>query len=127
MALDLARIGRLHVGLVGTSGGLAYATQWGGAGSVLLGGAVMGVNVVLLKLITNAISSAATNPDKPRRAELAVGAFVVKFGLFLVLLAGLFWRLPIDGMSFAFGATLLLVAVVVEALRSDPGAVKGVR
>ena len=126
MAIDLTRIGKLHVGLVGTSGGFAYATHWGEPGSVVLGGAVMGVNVVLLKLITNALCAAATHPEKPHRAALAIGAVVLKFGLFLGLLGGLFWRLPIEGLSFAFGATLLLVACVVEALRSEAAAAKGV-
>ena len=53
---------------------------------------------------------------------LAVAAFVLKFGLFLGLLAALFWRLPIEGMSFALGVTLLLVACVLEV--GAPGTVR---
>ena len=43
------------------------------------------------------------------------------------LLAALFWRAPIEGMSFAVGATLLLVACVLEAVRHEWRGAKGVR
>jgi hypothetical protein len=82
----------------------------------------MGANFVLLLVMTRFACSAAARPDKPRRAALAVAAFVVKFALFLGLLAGLFLRLPIEGLSFAVGATPLLVAFVIEALRAQPRA-----
>ena len=36
MAVDLTRIGKIHVGLLGATGGLAYATHWAEPGSVLL-------------------------------------------------------------------------------------------
>jgi len=117
MSIDLARIGKLHVGLLGATGGVAYATHWIEPGSLLLGGAVMGANFYLLRLIAAALRPDAFEPGKRGRTVLAVGAFVLKFGLFLGLLAALFWRLPIEGMSFACGVTLLLVACVVEAVR----------
>lgn len=123
--IDLTRITRTHVGLVGASGGLAYATHLGEPGSVLLGGAVMGANFVLLRWIVGAVCT--SDPAKAaRRKALGVAAFVLKFGVFLALLAGFFWRLPIEGMSFAFGATLLVVACVIEALRHDAAMLKGV-
>jgi hypothetical protein len=125
MAVDLTRISKMHVGLVGASGGVAYATHWAEPFSVLLGGAMMGANFVLLRVIAHFLGAAA-DPQKQASAGLAIGAFVLKFGLFLGLLAGLFWRLPVEGMSFAFGATLLLVACVVEAVRSDRRSAKGV-
>jgi hypothetical protein len=126
MAVDLTRISKIHVGLLGATGGLAYATHWAEPGSVLLGGAVMGANFYLLRLITNLLSPDAFNPEKRGRVTLAVAAFVLKFGLFLALLAALLLRLPIEGMSFALGVTLLLVACVVEAVRQELFAVKGV-
>ncbi len=123
--IDLTRITRMHVGLVGASGGLAYATHIGEAGSVLLGGAVMGANFVLLRWIVGAVC--ATDPAKAaRRKALAAAAVVLKFAVFLGLLAGFFLRVPIEGMSFAFGATLLVVACVIEALRHDASLLKGV-
>ena len=121
--IDLTRILRTHVGMVGACTGVSYATRFGDPTSLLLGGVVMGVNFLLLRWIVVAVTN--TDPDKTRSKAVGVGAFVLKFGLFLGLLAGVFWRLPIDGMSFAFGATLLVVACVVEALRPDASVVKG--
>ena len=126
MAVDLTRIGKIHVGLVGATGGVAYATHWIEPGSVLLGGAVMGANFYLLRLIANLLRPDAFDPAKRGRIVLAVAAFVLKFGLFIGLLAALFWRLPIEGMSFALGVTLLLVACVLEAARQELFGVKGV-
>jgi hypothetical protein len=126
MAVDLTRIGKLHVGLVGATGGVAYATHWMEPGSVLLGGAVMGANFYLLRLIAWLLRPDAFDAEKRGRVALAVAAFVLKFGLFLGLLAALFWRLPIEGMSFALGVTLLLVACVLEAARQELFGVKGV-
>ncbi len=114
MAIDLTRISKLHVGLLGVTSGVAYATQWAAPGSLLLGGAVMGANFWLLRLITNVL-----RPGGRSRAALAVAAFVAKFTLFLGLLFLLFWRVPIEGMSFALGATLLLVACLLEAVRNE--------
>ncbi len=124
--IDLNRITRTHVGLTGASAGLAYATHLGDAGSILLGGAVMGLNFTLLRWMVGAV--VVGDPEKmARRKTLGVMAFVLKFALFLALLAGVLWRLPIDGMSFAFGATLLVVACVVEALRHDASMLKGLK
>jgi predicted benzoate:H+ symporter BenE len=126
MAVDLTRIGKVHVGLLGATGVVAYATRWMEPGSVLLGGAVMGLNFWLLRLISNLLRPDALDPAKRGRAALAVAAFVLKFGLFIGLLAALFWHLPIEGLSFAFGVTLLLVACVIEAARQELFAAKGV-
>jgi len=126
MAVDLTRIGKIHVGLLGATGGAAYATHFAEPGSILLGGAVMGANFYLLRLITNLLRPDAFDPEKRGRVALAVAAFVLKFGLFLGLLAALFWHLPIEGMSFALGVTLLLVACVLEVARQELFSVKGV-
>ncbi len=126
MAIDLTRIGRTHVGLLGATGGVAYATHWIEPGSVLLGGAVMGANFYLLRLITNWLRPDAAGAAGRARVALAVGAFVLKFGLLLGLLAALFWRVPIEGMSFAVGVTMLLVACVLEAVRHEWRSAKGV-
>jgi hypothetical protein len=124
MAIDLTRIGKLHVGLLATTGSAAYATGWVEPRSLLLGGAVMGMNFWLLKLITDVLRP----NERPShvRTVLAVGAMTLKFAVFLGLLAALFWRLPIEGMSFACGVTLLLVACLIEAARSQLLTAKGV-
>ena len=122
MAIDLTRISKMHVGLLGATGGVAYATQWGEPASLLLGGAVMGANFWLLRLITNLL-----RPGGRARAAVAVAAFVAKFMLFFGLLLLLFWRVPIEGMSFAFGATMLLLACLLEAARNARVASKGAK
>jgi hypothetical protein len=125
MAIDLTRISRVHLGLLGATGGVAYATHWVEPTSLLLGGAVMGVNFWLLRVITDVLRRSATGTVSPRRVATAVAAMALKFALFLGLLGVLFWRLPTEGLSFAFGVMLLLVACVVEAARHDLIAAEG--
>ena len=126
MAVDLTRIGKWHAGLVLGSGAVTYATHVGEPGSLLLGGTLMGANFWLLRLLTGAVCRGAADPAKGRYAGLAIGSMVLKSLLFLVLLGGLFVRLPIEGMSFAAGVTLLLVACVIEAAYTDIARRKGV-
>ncbi len=127
MAIDLTRITKMHIGLVGATGGLCYATHWGEAGSLVLGGVVMGANFYLLRLISNLLRPDAFDPARRGRTALAVAATVLKFGLFLGLLALLFWRLPVAGLSFAAGVTLLLVACVLEVGLAERQLRKGVQ
>lgn len=117
--IDLSRILWVHAGLVGAGGGLAYVTHWGAPGSLLLGGAVMGLNFWLLRLVTNVLRPSVLDAARPGRAALAIGALSLKFALFLGLLGLLFWRVPIEGMSFAVGVTFLLVACLVELARAE--------
>jgi hypothetical protein len=126
MAIELARIGKLHVGLLGVTGGVAYATQWIEPGSLLLGGAVMGVNVWLLRLITDVLRTDLFDPAKRGRVAVAVAAMVLKFAVFLGLLIALFGRVPIAGMSFALGVTLFLVACLLEVAWHESSAPRAV-
>jgi hypothetical protein len=126
MAVDLTRIGKFHAALLGATGGVAYATHWMEPARLLLGGVVMGVNFWLLRVISNLLRPDAFDPTKRGQAALAVAAFGLKFGLFLGLLAALFWRVPIEGMSFAVGVTLLLVACLLEVARHELLTAKGV-
>ncbi len=123
MAIELTRIGQFHVGLVGLAALIAFATRWLDAGSVIAGGVVMGVNFWLLRLIAGALLSGGEH----RRVALGIAAMILKFGLFIGLLAVLFWRLPIEGMSFVCGVTMLLLACLLELARSELGAGKGGR
>lgn len=125
-SFDLATVGKIHVALLAAVAGVAYATAWVDAGSVLLGGAVMGINVWLMKLIAAALVPSGPDAAGGGSAGLAVVALLLKFGLFLGLLAVLFWRLPVDVMGFATGVTVLLVACVVAALwRGSPAQGEG--
>lgn len=123
--MTLARVGKLHIGLVGGAAGFAVVGGLGDAASVVLGGAVMGVNLWLMRIIAGAMMQGSGVSASGHRAGLAVVAIVLKFGLFLGLVAALFTRLPIEGMSFAVGVTLLLAACVVEGVRGAVAQVKG--
>jgi len=111
--LRLERIEVLNLVLVVAAVLAAWLTGWLDPWSVGLGGAVMGLNVWLMKGIVRR----ALRPGGPGRTAVALGLLVGKFGLFLGLLGLLFWRASIDGMGFAVGITLFLVASVVEAVR----------
>jgi hypothetical protein len=114
MGLRLQDIERLHVVLLAALVCAAYASGLFAPRSVLLGGAVMGGNFWLMRQL-------ATRLFTPNgRPVMVLGLMLVKFTLFLGLLAALFWRLPIDPLAFGIGATALLVACVVVALRAAP-------
>ncbi len=126
-AVDLTRIAKIHVALVAGGGAVAYATRWMEPASLLLGGAVMGASFWLLRVIARAMAAAAAEPERQGRLGVALGAMLLKFGLFLGLIAGLFWRLPIEAKSFAAGVTLLLVACVLEVAQGAAWGAKGAR
>jgi hypothetical protein len=123
--MDLARVGRVHVGLVGATGSVAYAAHWGEPMSLVLGGAIMGANFWALRWMTALLCRSAVRPQRQASVALGVFGMTMKFGLFLALLGALFTRLPIDAMSFAVGVTLLLVACVIEAVRAERVREKG--
>jgi hypothetical protein len=112
--MNLERIETVHVGLLAVCVVLAAATGWLQVGSLLLGGVLMAANFRLLK----ALVRRALQPGRGR--HLAMLLFAAKFGLFLGLLWMAFQRVPVEGVSFAVGVTLLLTASVVEALRAAP-------
>jgi hypothetical protein len=119
MAIDPARIGKIHVGLLGAAGCIGYATHSVEPRSLLLGGALMGINFWLLGFIGNILRTGLFDLAKRGRVALAVAAMTLKFALFLGLLLAVFWGIPIAGMSFALGVTLLLVACLCEAARAE--------
>jgi len=112
MAVQVEHVERLHAGLLAGAVCAAYATGWLSAPSLLLGGAVMGANVRLMREIVRRVCVPAHT-----RPELVVVLLLMKFSLFLGLLGLLFWRVRLDALAFGVGATLLLVACVATALR----------
>ena len=110
--MSIRRIEWLHGGMLAAFTVAALLTGWLEGGSLLLGGGVMWAN---LRLLT-AIVARLVQPNV--RAGWAILLVVTKFGLFLGLLGLLLWRVPVEGLSFAVGVTLLLVACVIEALRA---------
>ncbi len=117
MPIRLEDIERLHLALLAVAVCAAYASGWFGPGSVLFGGAVMGANFWLLKQMVRRLVAPGG-----RRQWVVMVLMIGKFSLFIGLLGLLFWRVPLDPMGFAFGATVLLVACVVAALRSQSAA-----
>jgi ABC-type Mn2+/Zn2+ transport system permease subunit len=115
MGLRLQSIERLHLGLLAVAVCAAYATGWLAPLSLLLGGAVMGANVWLMRQL-----AARLFTSKRQRPWFVLAAMLGKFSLFVGLLTALFWRVPLDPLAFGFGATLLLVACVIAALRRPP-------
>jgi hypothetical protein len=71
----------------------------------------MGTSVNLMKRL------AARLVQPAGRLVPALALLTAKTCLFLGLLVLLFRRIPIDGLSFAAGATVFLIAAVVSALR----------
>jgi len=115
MAIRLEDIERLHLGLLAAVACAAYLSGWFAPVSVLLGGAVMAANFWLLKQMVRRLIGAGNG----RRQWVVLVLMLGKFSLFMSLLGLLFWRVPLDPMGFAVGATVLMVACVVAALRNQ--------
>jgi len=109
----LQNVERWHVALLALAVSAAAVTARVSPISLFIGGAVMGVNLWTMGRIFQRV----VRPTEEQRGVWVVGLMVLKFALFLSLLAALFWRVPIDPVGFAVGVTVLLVACVVEALR----------
>jgi hypothetical protein len=52
------------------------------------------------------------------RVKAGVALLVLKVVLFLGLLSAMFFEFGLDAISFAFGFSTLLIAIVIEAVRS---------
>ncbi len=118
MEMRAEDIERWHLALLGAAVAMALLTRWVSPASVLLGGAVMGVNFWLMRQVSQRVLARA----RRGHPAIVVGLILAKFTLFLGLLGLLFWRVPIDGAGFGIGATMLLVACVAAALRGQPAA-----
>jgi hypothetical protein len=108
-AVSVERIGRVAVVLTCGAVVVSVLTGVGDPQGVAAGGAVMVLNYHLIRTLVSRLIT-------PRGSRLpAIGALVLKFGLMGVLVLGLFYRFPVEPMSFAFGASLLSVAAVLDA------------
>jgi len=99
----LAMTAVLAAGLVLTSGIAAAA-------SATAGGVVAVVNLYLLRTAVSRLIAA------PRRPLVGVIAVLAKLVLVVSLVAAAFSRLPVDPLPFALGISVLLAAVLFEAL-----------
>ncbi len=109
-SVDLQRLSNIALGMTGAAAAISAFVGVGQPWSIVAGSGLMLANYHLIRMLVSQLIS-------PRLSKVwAVILFVGKFGLFFVLVAGAFYRLPIEPMSFAFGASQLLLATVVEAV-----------
>ncbi len=107
--VSLDRVVLWTVLMAAAAAGLSALSGVGSAPDLALGAGVMLANFSLIRMLVSRLIT-------PRANKAATSILVLaKFGLLLVLVAGVFLQLPIEPMSFAAGATLLLVACVLEA------------
>ena len=78
----------------------------------MLGGGVMGANLWLMRQFVPRLLG-----DGRWRGGVVVGLILGKFSLFMGLLGLVFWRVPLEAVSFSVGASLLLFACLAEAVR----------
>jgi hypothetical protein len=109
----LQDIERLHLGLLAGTVCVAWLSGWVAPVSVLLGGAVMGVNFWLLRQLAARLLTAA-----PKRPAIVLGLVLLKFSLFIGVVALLIGRVRLDPLGFGIGATVLLLACVLGALHA---------
>jgi multisubunit Na+/H+ antiporter MnhB subunit len=112
--VSLRRLQVRHWILVVVAAGVAALAGAPGVGGVLIGGAVMGVTVLLYAVAFGMLTD-------PKRRRLAIGVLFVKLAAFL----GLGWvvlgsgiELTPDPLGFAAGLTCFPAAAVWEAMRA---------
>ncbi|MDX2167388.1 MAG: hypothetical protein SF182_10005 [Deltaproteobacteria bacterium] len=110
----LREIEHLHLGLLALATCVAWLSGRLAPASVLLGGAVMLINLRLLA----ALVARLLTPTAAARPATVVALMLAKLGVFIAAIAVVVWRLPIDVAGFALGATTLLVAITLSSLRA---------
>lgn len=110
--LTIDQVERLHWWMLAAVTLVAALVPGASPVSLAAGGLFMGTSVNLMKRLVARL----VRPGG--RLAPALALLTAKTALFLGLLVLLFKRIPIDGMSFAGGATVFLVAAVVSAVRS---------
>jgi len=109
--VSLQRISRMTLALSFAAAALAWPTHMADAGSIALGGVIAWANFHLIRLFVSLLVRPGFGPSAPAWALLLL---TLKLLLAVVLVAGVFYQFPIAPMSFAFGALMLLVAIVLE-------------
>jgi hypothetical protein len=90
-------------------------TEWVDPKALVLGGVFMGINFFLLSY---GVAWVLTPLAGKGRIRAGVGLLVLKIILFLGLLTTLFFRFDLDAISFALGFSTLIIAILVEVLRT---------
>jgi hypothetical protein len=84
-------------------------------GAALLGGLFMGVNFLLL---CYGVAWMLKPPVGKGSVRAGITLLVTKIILCLGLLTAIFFRSGFDAISFAFGFSTLLIAIMIEAIRN---------
>jgi hypothetical protein len=96
--------------MVTVCGASAALTGLGEARSLLAGGAFMVLDFHLIRMLVSRLI-------RPGGSQAwTVLLLTLKFVLVVALIVGVFYQFPVAPMSFAFGASLLLVAAVLDAV-----------
>lgn len=109
------RIELWHVGLLALLAATLTPSRFLDAKAMLLGGAFMGVNFLLLSYGVAWLLAPLASRG---RIRAGVALLVLKIVLFMGLLLFVFFRFDLDAISFSIGFSTLLVAILVEAARS---------
>jgi hypothetical protein len=88
------------------------------AGAFLVGGIFMALNFFLLGLGVSFLLAPLADAG---RVKLGVGLLTLKILLLLALLTTLFFKLHLDGLSFAVGFSCLIPAILIESGRQVLG------
>ena len=111
----ILRIELWHAGLLMVLLGTLAPARLVEPKAMLLGGLFMGLNFLLLSYGVAWILMPLAGKG---RVKAGVALLVLKGILFLGLISLVFFELSLDAISFAFGFSTLLLAIVIEALRS---------
>jgi hypothetical protein len=111
----ILRIELWHAGLLMVLLGALVPARLVEPKAMLLGGLFMGMNFLLL---CYGVAWILTPLAGKGRVKAGVALLVLKVVLFLGLISVAFFELGLDAISFAFGFSTLLLAIVIEALRS---------
>lgn len=112
----IEKIERLNLVFLGASALVIVGTGWLHLPSFLLGGGVMQLNFWLLKRIVRALLVPPSLPQPSRGKTGTTVLLLAKGLLFLLLLAGLFIRYPIQPLSFLCGVSLLMLTCMIVTL-----------
>ena len=82
---------------------------------LLIGGLFMGINFLLLSYGVAWVLMPLAGRGK---VKAGVGLLILKIAIFLALLATLFFRVQLDAISFALGFSTLLLAILLETIRT---------
>jgi hypothetical protein len=108
--VDIRRIGRITLILTGLfSLVLAWASGPAAGWSAAAGGALATGNLHLIRATVSRLIA------RTGKTAQGVGLVVIKLVLMVALVAGAFYRLPVEPGAFAAGVSMLLVAMVLDA------------